>query len=49
MTRTAKAPAANARANPIREGRGKDPFLQSFAKGLSVISAFGHDTRTMTL
>ena len=29
--------------------RQKDPFLQSFAKGLSVIRAFGRDSHTMTL
>jgi IclR family pca regulon transcriptional regulator len=39
----------NAGDMPRHKGRGKDAFLQSFAKGLSVISAFGHDTRTMTL
>jgi IclR family pca regulon transcriptional regulator len=29
--------------------RDKDQFVQSFAKGLSVISAFGRDSRSMTL
>ena len=49
MRQTAKALTVNVHDMPRRQGRGKDPFLQSFAKGLSVISAFGHDTRTMTL
>src|SRR5215471_17248489 len=31
------------------EARSKDQFIQSFAKGLSVISAFGPGARTMTL
>jgi len=49
MRQTAKALTVNAHETPRRQGRAKDPFLQSFAKGLSVISAFGRDTRTMTL
>jgi IclR family pca regulon transcriptional regulator len=35
--------------SPKNDGRRKDQFLQSFAKGLSVISAFGPDARSMTL
>ncbi len=49
MKQSARALSVKAVETPRRQGRGKDAFLQSFAKGLSVISAFGRDTRTMTL
>ena len=36
-------------STPAPERRGKDQFLQSFAKGLYVITAFGPDAPSMTL
>jgi IclR family pca regulon transcriptional regulator len=42
-----KSRKLHAGAAPVR--RRKDQFLQSFAKGLSVIRAFGPDATTMTL
>jgi IclR family transcriptional regulator, pca regulon regulatory protein len=42
-------PAAVAPASWKAEARGRDQFLKSFAKGLSVIRTFGPDARSMTL
>jgi IclR family transcriptional regulator, pca regulon regulatory protein len=49
--RTAVKPRWDSGAEPTKSSgrKGKDHYLQSFAKGLSVISAFGRDARKMTL